>query len=180
MSTAPRGGILYRYVPGTGRVAAIDCGGGGFTPSYITAFGTTDETLTAGTAANIIHDTVPFSAGITLTPGASGGFIVQNTGVYTIVPSVQVLSGGNGNITIWLKVNGVNIANSATLTLAKNGEEGIITCEYMLQLNANDFVQVWGIAQSANMTINYIPAGGSGANAYPAAPAIITNMHRIA
>jgi hypothetical protein len=179
MSTAPRGSILFRYTPGVGRVAAIECNAG-FTPSYITAFGTTDEPLTAGTAANIAHDTSPFSAGITLTTGANGGFTVQNAGVYTIVPSVQILSGGNGSMTVWIKVNGANLSDSATLTLAKNNEEGIITCEYMIQLNAGDFVQVWGIAQNANMTINYIPAGGSGANAYPAAPAIITNMHRIA
>lgn len=178
MSTAPRGGILFRYTPGVGRVAAVECGTSP-TATCTTAFSTVDQSLVAGTAANIAHDTVPFSYGITVTTGANAAFVVPSTGVYKIIPSVQFLSGGNGSLTIWVKVNGSNVANSATLTLAKNGEEGIITCEYLLELNMNDSVQVWALAQSANMSINYIAGGGSGANAYPAAPGIITNMYRI-
>lgn len=178
MSTAPRGSILFRYTPGVGRVAAVECGTNP-TATCATAFSTSDQSLSVGTAANIAHDTVPFSYGIRTTTGANGGFTVPAAGVYKIIPSVQFLSGGNGNLTVWIKVNGVNVSNSSTLTLAKNGEEGVITCEYLLDLNAGDFVQVWGIAQSAGMTVNYIAGGGSGADAYPAAPGIITNMYRI-
>lgn len=178
MSSAPRGGILYRYTPGVGRVAAIECGSSP-TATCATAFSSSDQLLTAETAANIAHDTVPFSYGITTTTGANGGFTILAAGVYKILPSVQLLAGGNGNFTIWIKVNGNNVANSATLTLSKNGEEGIITCEYLLELNPGDFVQVWAIAQSANSTVHYIASGGSGANSYPAAPGIITNIYRL-
>ena len=180
MSTAPRGGILYRYVPGTGRVAAIECGtGAGVTGTCATAYSTVDQTLTSGTAANIAHDTVPFSYGIAVTTGANAAFVVPTAGIYKIIPSVQFLSAGNTSLTIWIKVNGSNVPDSSTLTLAKNNEEGIVTCEYLLSLNANDSVQVWAIAGAANCVVNYIAGGGSGANAYPAAPGIITNMYRI-
>lgn len=178
MSTAPRGGILFRYTPGVGRVAAVECGTSP-TATCATAFSTIDQTLVAGTAANIAHDTVPFSYGITVTTGANAAFVVPATGVYKIIPSVQYLSGGNGSITIWLKVNGSNVANTATLTLAKNNEENVITCEYLLELTLGDSLQVWALAQSANISVNYIAGGGAGANAYPAAPGIITNIYRI-
>lgn len=179
MSSAPRGGILYRYVPGTGRVAAVECGTGGVTATCATAYSTSDQTLTAGTAANIAHDTVPFSYGITATTGDNFRFTVPATGVYKIIPSFQYLSSGNGSITIWLKVNGNNVPDSSTLTLTKNNEEGIITTEYLVELNSGDYIQVWALAGTANCAVNYIAAGGSGANAYPAAPGIITNIYRI-
>jgi len=176
MSTAPRGGILYRYIPGTGRVAAIDCGtGSGVTSTCATAFSTSDQSLTAGTAALVLHDTVGFSYGITTTTGASGSFTVPSTGVYKIIPSLQCTGNGNGNITIWIKVNGSNVANSSTRTAFKQNDQTVITCEYLLELNAGDYVQVWALASSANCTIDYIP----GEDPYPAAPGVITNMYRI-
>lgn len=179
MSTAPRGSILFRYTPGVGRVAAIECGTGGVTGTCATAFSTVDQTLTSGTAANIAHDTVPFSYGITVTTGASAAFVVQSAGIYKIIPSVQILSAGNTSVTIWIKVNGSNVPDSSTLTLFKNGEEGIVTCEYLLSLNAGDSVQVWAIAGAANCLVNYISGAGVPPNDYPAAPGIITNMYRI-
>lgn len=181
MSTAPRGSILFRYTPGVGRVAAIDCcGATSPTATCATAYSTVDQTLAHGTAAVIAHDTVPFSYGITVTTGANAKFTVATAGVYKIIPSLQYL-GNNGNtgITIWLKVNGTNVADTATYTVVKNGEEGVITCEYLLEMNAGDSVQVAAIATTQNVIVNYIAGGGSGANAYPAAPGIITNMYRI-
>lgn len=76
-------------------------------------------------------------------------------------------------------MNNSNVDNSATQTHFKQNDEIVITCEYLLELNAGDSVQVWALATSANCTIDFIAAGGSGANAYPAAPGIITNMYRI-
>ncbi len=180
MSAVPplRGTPLYRYIPGVGKVAAIDCGTN-LTGTCATAFSTSSQTLIAGTCANIAHDTSPFSYGITSVMGVNGYFQVPATGIYKIIPSLQVLSAGNGKISIWMKVNGVNVPDSATLTLFKNNEEGVITCEYLLSLNAGDQIQVWALAQSANCNIHYIAAGGSGVNAYPAAPGIITNIYRI-
>lgn len=180
MSTAPRGGILYRYTPGIGKTAVVECGSGSVTSTCATAYSTSDQTLTAGTAANVAHDTVPFSYGIVVTTGAGTKFTVPESGVYKVIPSVQYLGVmGNAGLTIWLKVNGNNVADTSTYTVVKNNEEGVITTEYLLQLNAGDYVQVYAIAATQNVLVNHIAAGGSGANAYPAAPGIITNMYRI-
>lgn len=180
MSTAPRGSILFRYTPGVGRVAAIDCGvGTSVTGTCATAFSTADQSLTAGTVALVLHDTVPFSYGITTTTGAGGSFTVPTTGVYKIIPSLQCLGAGNGDMTIFLKVNGSNVADSATRTAFKTNDEVVITCEYLLELNGGDSVQVWALASSANCTIDYIAGGGVAPNTYPAAPGVITNIYRI-
>ena len=174
------GAILFRYIPGVGRVPALECGtGSGLTSTCATAFSTADQSLVAGTAANVAHDTVPFSYGITVTTGASGGFSVPTAGVYKIIPSLQILGAGNGHIVIWIKVNSANVANTATQTHYKQNDEVVITCEYLLELNGGDTIQVWAMATDANCTIDYIAGGGSGANAYPAAPGVITNIYRI-
>ena len=182
MSTIPplRGTPLYRYIPGVGRVAAIECvSTGGVTGTCATAYSTADQTLTLDVAANIQHDVVGFAYGISVVTGANGYFKVPTAGVYKIIPSVQYLGSNNGELVVWIKVNGTNVPDSATLTHFKNNDEGIVTTEYLLELAANDEVQVWSIALNTGCDINYIAAGGSGANAYPAAPGIITNMYRI-
>jgi hypothetical protein len=113
-----------------------------------------------------------------VTTGANSYFQVPDTGIYKIIPSVQLLGVNNGAITVWIKVNGSNVPDTATLTHYKNGDEMVITCEYLLDLNTNDQVQVWCLA-TTNTAINYIAAGGSPPNDYPAAPGIITNMYRL-
>lgn len=176
------GAVLFRYTPGVGRVATIPCCPAPDAPTATcaTAYSTSDQTLAHGTAALVAHDTVPFSYGITVTTGANARFTVPARGVYKIIPSLQYVgNNGNAGITIWLKVNGTNVADTATYTVVKNGEEGVITCEYLLEMNAGDFVQVAALATTQNVIVNYIAAGGSGANAYPAAPGVITNMYRI-
>lgn len=184
MSTAPRGSILFRYTPGVGRVAALDCCGtsGGTSPTSTTAtaFSTSTQTMVAGTAANIAHDTVPFAyGGITVVTGAFGYFQVPTAGVYKLIPSIQYKAAGNGKFTVWIKVNGSNVTNSATLLDAPNNTQGVFTTEILLELNANDQVQIWGLATSFNLDVTYLSGGGVAPNAYPAAPGIITNMYRI-
>jgi hypothetical protein len=151
----------------------------GLTTQCASAVSTIDQTISNGVAAIVQHDTVDFSYGITVTTGSSGKFKVATAGVYKVLPSVQYKGNANGSITIWLKVNGSNAANTGTLTTVKNGEEGVITCEYLLNLAAGDEVQVWSLAQGHDSVINYIAGGGSGSNAYPASPGVITNMYRI-
>lgn len=177
MSIVPplRGTPLYRYIPGTGRVTAVQCSQDP-TETFITACSTSDQSLTAGTAALIAHDTTTLTNGMEQTGGT---FTILRGGVYKLLPSVQYLGAGNGELTIWIKVNGTNVANSATLTHFKQNDEGVIVTEYILSLVTGDTVEVWALTTGANCTINYIAAGGSAPNDYPAAPGVITNMYRI-
>ena len=120
------------------------------------------------------------SNGITVTTGGSGYFTVPATGIYKLIYSIQLLGSGNGTVSFWIKVGGTNVTDSNTLTVFKNGEESIVCTEYILSLSASNQVQVWGLATGSDCRVNYIAAGGSPPNDYPAAPGIITNMYRIA
>lgn len=161
----------------------MDCcgtSGGGTTSTTASAFSTSSQILVAGTATNIAHDTVSFAyGGATVVTGANGYFQVPTAGVYKFIPSIQFKAAGNGKLTVWIKVNGNNLPNTATLLDAPNNSQGVFTTEILLELNANDQVQFWGLATSFDLDVTYLPAGGSGANAYPAAPGVITNMYRI-
>lgn len=172
MSAAPSGNVLYRYIPGVGKVSAVQCD----VKPVATAISTSDQILVAGTAALVAHDTVPFTYDILV---AGGTFTVLSAGVYKIIPSIEFYGLGNGTITIWLKVNGTNVPNSSTVTAFKNNDEGVITTEYLLELNAQDSIQVWGYAGGANCRIDYVAAMGVPPNNRPAAPGAITNIYKI-
>jgi hypothetical protein len=176
MSTAPSAKPLFRYVPGKGTFAAIECQN--YTATLATAFSTSDQQLVAGTAVNVRHDIVPFSYGISVVTGTNSFFWVPARGIYKIIPSIVLKGVGNGNITIWIKVNGVNVPDTSTRTAYKTGDEVVITCEYLLPLEPSDQVQVWCLA-TTDAVIDHIDAAGTGSNAYPATPGVITNIYRI-
>lgn len=152
--------------------------GGNATNTIATAFSTSNQGLTGGISTLVRHDVVPFSYGITSSTGPTGAFVVPTGGIYKCIPSLQIRGANNGNIRIWLKNNGSNIPDTGTDTAYKTNDAVVITCEYLLDLSANDTIQVWTQA-STNALVEYLPAGGVGSNAYPACPGVITNIFKL-
>jgi hypothetical protein len=144
-----------------------------------TARSTASQTLVANVSSNIRYDVADFQYGISVTTGASGYFQVPSAGVYKIIPSLQLNGVGNGNIHVWLNVNSINVPNTTTYMTFKNTDKHVLTTEILLELNANDQVQVWTQANVSGAVIEYIAAGGTSPNNYPAAPGIITNMYKV-
>ena len=99
--------------------------------------------------------------------------------IYKIIPSLQITGSNNGNVHIWVKVNGTNVSNTTTYMTFKNGERHVLTTEILLELIANDQVQIWAQASVSGGVIEYFAAGGTAPNNYPAAPGIITNMYKL-
>jgi hypothetical protein len=128
---------------------------------------------------NIRHDVADFQYGITVHTGDTGDFEVPSAGVYKVIPSLQITAAGNGHIHVWIKVDGVNVPNSATYMSFKTGDHDVLTTEILLELNANQKVQVWAQASTNAATIDYIAGGGTGPNDYPAAPGVITNIYKL-
>jgi hypothetical protein len=149
------------------------------TATCASAHSTASQGLTANISENIQHDVVDFAYGITAVTGPSGYFEVQSAGVYKIIPSLQLTGVGNGNIHMWIKVNNVDVPNTTTYMTFKNGDKHVLTTEILLELLANDQVQVWTQASVTGNIIEYIIPGGTGINAYPAAPGVITNMYKL-
>jgi hypothetical protein len=136
------------------------------------------QTVFPGGPIPIDHYNVSLANGISAFPPATfpfHAFQVADTGVYKLLYSVQFIGRSNGQIAVWLVVNGNAIANSSTYTAFKNGDEGIITCEYITALNAGD---VWGWnaeALGGPVDLTVLPPTLT----IPLCPAIITNAYRL-
>ena len=159
----------------------LPSGATGESPTSIcaTARSTASQGFTTDISENIQHDVVDFAYGITATTGPTGYFEVPSAGVYKIIPSLQINPTGNGHLHVWLKVNGTNVDNTGTYLAFKQNEYQVFTTEILLELNANDQVQVWAQPSVTGGVIQYIAAGGTPPNDFPAAPGIITNMYKL-
>lgn len=112
-----------------------------------------------------------------------GKIYVQASGIYRLLYSVQLdtNTGGPNNVAyIWVRKNGVNVANTTTIFIITNTEELAATCETILYLSFGDYVEVVFQSQDAGMKAIAISAGGVAPNNYPAIPSIITNIQKIA
>jgi hypothetical protein len=146
------------------------------TSVLMSAYSVTDQTLVAGVAANVAHTNIVTNNGIALeSPGPASYFLIERRGTYKIIPSLQFLGTQKSILYIWLKVNGINVPDSTTATVFQNNDEGVVTTEYILELDKGDSVQIWAYDATRNVTVNHIDAAGP----YPAAPGIITNMYAL-
>lgn len=107
---------------------------------------------------------------------------VQASGVYRVLFTVQfdTTSGGSQFVKVWLRKNGVNIANTNSTFSIANNAENVAACEIISSLLAGDYVEVVFQSTDAGMTASYTAAGGVAPNNYPAIPSVITNIQKIA
>lgn len=100
---------------------------------------------------------------------------VDRIGTYNFQFSAQLLKGGagSGNIYIWYRVNGADIANSATIvTLAGSSSAVVAAWNFVVEMNAGDYFElVW----STNNTNCEIHATGA-SSPVPAVPSVILTV----
>lgn len=149
---------------------------GGFSDS-------TDQTsgITAGTV--ITFNTVDVADGVSLVDNSK--MTVPNTGRYMLQFSIQLKNTDNAqhDATIWLRINGSDLPNSATqYTIPARKSAGIFgyavaALPFLLSLNANDYVQIVWVPTSTAVTIESLPANVS--PVYPAIPSIIAMVTQV-
>ena len=112
--------------------------------------------------------------------GFSGSTIeVTKAGIWKFAYSVQLDKSGGGTeyVDIWIKVNGTNVPRSASrTTVAGQSGENFVMCEYILDLNLNDKIQVYFISPNATMKLAYFSGTGTAPNDVPAVPSIISTL----
>jgi hypothetical protein len=100
---------------------------------------------------------------------------VDRIGTYNFQFSAQLLKsgGGSGNVYIWYRVNGADIANSATIvTLAGSSSASVAAWNFVVEMNAGDYFElVW----STNNTNCEIHAAAASAPV-PAIPSVILTV----
>jgi hypothetical protein len=144
----------------------------------------TDQTgnISAGTA--ITYNTQDVSDGVTLVSGSQ--ITVPNTGIYDLQFSAQLKNVDNTQheVVIWFKVNGSDLANSATIVTVPARKTSnifgymVAAWNIFLDLNSADYVQIFWLPSSTQVTLEHLPA--SVTPAYPAIPSIIVSVQQVA
>jgi hypothetical protein len=125
-----------------------------------------DQTTTANTATLMSLNTTDFSnGGVTI---SSSKITTAVAGTYNLQFSTQFQNTDNQiqDISIWLRQNGVDISGSTGFVSiparksASPGEEAheIIGWNYYVQMQANDYIEIWWSTTDATVTIQHYPA----------------------
>jgi hypothetical protein len=170
-------GIFFTYA--NGAVRAI-----GEMRYYGSFFDTTTQTIGSTTTA--------YAVGINTTDIANGFSIVSGSritaaiaGKYNLQFSFQLQnSDTTDRITnIWLRKNGTDIADSngqVTVPSRHGSVNGahIAAWNYVLSLNANDYVEFWWQAESTQVSMPTVAAGTTPTT--PRTPAVIVTIQQVA
>jgi hypothetical protein len=142
---------------------------------YGSFYDTSTQTAAAtGTAYPITLNSTSITDGVYIGTPTSRVY-VDRVGTYNFQFSAQLLKGGagSGNIYIWYRVNGADIANSATIvTLAGSSSASVAAWNFVVEMNAGDYFElVW----STDNTSCQIHAAAASAPV-PAIPSVILTV----
>jgi len=105
---------------------------------------TTQTAASINTAYGMTFNSVGFSRGVTIgTP--TSRIYVDRPGIFNIQFSAQLdkISGGTAFIFIWLRVNGVNVPDSASqVRIQGNNAEIVAAWNYLHEFNAGDYFEI--------------------------------------
>jgi hypothetical protein len=110
----------------------------------------------------------------------NGKISVEETGDYFVMFSA-VFTKSNANSTtadLWLRKNGVNIPDSNTrVTISGGGGETVMTANFILDLNAKDYIEFVFSSPDANTKLTYYAASSNPTR--PAVPGIIATVNLV-
>lgn len=149
---------------------------------YGTFFDTTTQTAAATSTAYAVKlNTTDLSNSVVVENDLSGNptkLVVDESGIYNFAFSLQLVksSASTGDAWIWYRVNGVDVANSATkVTLSGSSAAAVAAWNFFADLNAGDYFQLMWAVDSTTIQIIY-----QGATAFcPAIPSVIMTVNFI-
>lgn len=138
-------------------------------------FDTTTQTAAViNTAYGMTFNTVGFNRGVTIgTP--TSRIYTDRPGLYNIQFSAQLdkTSGGTAFIYIWLRLNGVDVDNSATqIRIQGNNAATVAAWNYIEFMNTGDYFELMWSTDSTDCQILAMPASAP----VPAIPSIILTV----
>jgi hypothetical protein len=130
----------------------------------------------AATRTLLQINTTDYANGFTL--GSNSQLIAEYTGVYNIQFSAQTLCYDNApdDFTIWLVLNGTDIPNTGSIATTPSKHAGlpgagIVAANFILTLQAGDYVQFYWATNGGYTTVVTYPPGT--APVHPASPAFV-------
>jgi hypothetical protein len=141
---------------------------------------TTDKTFTANTATQITFDQTDYINGAT--NDGTDGIAVDQAGIYNYQFSVQLKNTDTQihSAWIWLRVNNVDVLGTGSkfdVTASHGGTPGynIAACNFFVELQANDTVEMWAAASNTAVTFDALAAQTS-PFAMPAVPSVVATL----
>lgn len=152
--------------------------------AYGSFYDTTTQSAAALTATAITFNSTELSYNVAIgTP--TSRFVVTRAGIYNIQFSAEISnpSAAIDDVTIWIRQNGVDLANSAGIVGsppkhgAINGHT-IIGWNYILQAAANDYFELYWITDNGTTQILTYPASAT-PPIHPQAPSMILTVQQV-
>lgn len=143
------------------------------------AFSDTSTQVAASidTAYAMTFTTTDSSNGVSI-GSPSSRLVVDNQGVYNVQFSAQLdkTSGGAGNIYIWLRKNGSNVANTAT-TIAVQGTAArtVAAWNFIIELEPTNYVELMWATDDTSVRI----LAASSTSVWPAIPSVIATVTQV-
>ena len=135
---------------------------------------TTQTAAVANSAYAMTFNATDLASGVTIgTP--TSRLVVDTLGVYNVQFSAQLdrTSATECIVWIWLRVNGANVADSAgQIRMKGNHAETIAAWNYVLTLNAGDYLELMWAADDTASRIQAVAAAG----VVPAIPSVIATV----
>ncbi len=135
---------------------------------------TTQTATTINTAKAITFNTTDLSNGVYLGSPTSRVY-VDTEGIYNYQLSIQLdkTSGGNEDFYIWFRLNGVDVANSASyIQIQGNNAEIFSALNYFFDLKSGDYVEIMFSVSDLSVELGAFAA----APPVPAIPSIILTV----
>jgi len=154
-----------------------------YNASYGGFSSTLDQTGSISAGTVMTYNTVDIADGITVV--SNSRITVPRTGIYNLQFSAQFKNVENTqeDVTIWFRVNGVDLANSATQTTIPARKSasifgyGVTAWNIFLSLTAGQYVEIVWVPTVATLTMESLPASVS--PVYPAIPSVIATMTQV-
>lgn len=103
---------------------------------------------------------------------------IVKPGRFKLITSIQVKNADNTTdhiMRFWLRKNGADVANSATLITPLKLQEQVIAMDWMVESDGDDYFEIVYYVNDVDVTFPYYAAGTTPVT-YPAAPPIIVNV----
>lgn len=143
---------------------------------YGSFYDTTTQVATIiNTATAITFNTTDLSQGVYI-GGTTSRIIVDSEGIYNFDTSFQLdkTSGGTAVFDFWFRLNGVDVANSASrITIQGNNAEIFSSLNYFFDLKANDYVELMFAVTDLSVELKTFAA----AVPHPGIPSIILTVN---
>lgn len=142
-----------------------------------------DQTGDIANGTAMTFNSTDVTDGVTLSSGSQ--LTVPVTGIYNVQFSAQFKNVENAqeDVTIWFRVNGVDVPNSATqITVPARKSAGIFgysvaAWNIFLNLTAGQYVEIIWVPTIATLALEALPASVS--PVYPAIPSVIATVSQV-